>query len=259
MAFASGNIVASQREILGLGVCDLGWAESFSLAEEVATMPFGQNVIAFLDAKNANRLTWDAEYRAVLERQIVMPEGSGIDMASRMLHGKRFPARFTGTAFVPALLTYLARPMRVALIGGTSETLKQVAGELQRHAPWHAILPIADGAFDREESDAVMDRVRAARADILVVSMGSPAQEKWIDRHAGAGDARLVLSVRGLFDALADGSWRPEAAGRHGLAARLALKPDFAAPLLLCHALRHKLARPKPAHGPAATAKAGSI
>jgi hypothetical protein len=48
MNLVSGNITASQRDILGLPVCDLGWAEAFAFAEEVATMPFGQSVIAFI-------------------------------------------------------------------------------------------------------------------------------------------------------------------------------------------------------------------
>jgi UDP-N-acetyl-D-mannosaminuronic acid transferase (WecB/TagA/CpsF family) len=44
--------------------------------------------------------------------------------------------------------------------------------------------------------------VRAAEADILLVAMDEPAQEKWIDRHVGPGHARLVLSAGGLFETL---------------------------------------------------------
>ena len=260
MAFVSGNIVASQRNILGLPVCDLGWADTFAFAEEVASMPFGQSVIAFLTAENGNRMMRDADYRAVLERQIVLPDGAGMDLASRLFHGRSFPANLSGTAFVPALLTYLVRPMRVALIGGDEAMLMQAAEALRRHAPWHEILPIADGAFDPAQSDSVMERVRAARADILLVSMGSPAQEKWIDRHVGPGHARLVISVGGLFEALADETYRVplDARKRRFDALRELLfgEPGLANPRFLCHVARHRLSgrhRMYPA-----TAKAGA-
>ena len=264
MAFVSGTIIASQRDILGLPVCDLGWADTFAFVEEVATMPFGQSVIAFLTAQNGNRMMRDADYRAVLERQIVLPDGEGIDLASWLVHGRSFPASLSGTAFVPALLTYLTRPMRVALIGGEGALLAEAAEALRRHAPWHEIVPIADGAFGSGEAtaDAVMERVRAAKVDILIVSMGSPAQEKWIDRHVGPGHARLVLSVGGLFEALAGETHRVTLGARQrrfgGLRRLLFGEPGFANARFLCHVLRHKLSGKRPMPALAATAKAGA-
>ncbi len=260
MAFVSGNIIASQRDILGLPVCDLGWADAFAFAEEVATLPFGQSVIAFLDAANGNRMMRDPEYRAVLRRQIVLPEGEGVDLASRLLHGRSFPASLSGAAFVPALLTYLSRPMRVALIGGDRVSLARAAEALRGHAPWHVMIPITDGGFDAAQSDEIMERVRAAKADILIVAMGSPAQEKWIDRHVGPGHARLVLSAGGLFEALAGGVRRVPVAGRKrrlDWLRRFLRRPNLADPLFLQHVLRYKLTG-MAARGPAATAKAGS-
>ena len=49
--FSGNTISASQRDILGIPVCDLGWADAFAFAEQVACMPFGQTVIAFLNAR----------------------------------------------------------------------------------------------------------------------------------------------------------------------------------------------------------------
>jgi exopolysaccharide biosynthesis WecB/TagA/CpsF family protein len=257
----SGNIVTSQRDILGLPVYDLGWAEAFAFAEEVATMPFGQSVIAFLNASNASLMMQDPDYRAVLKRQVVLPEGQGLDLASIALHGRRFPTHMTGTDFVPALLTYICRPMRVALIGGQSAALMRVAEGLRRHTPWHEFVPIADGTFDRSDSDAVMERVREANVDILLVSMGSPAQEKWIDRHVGPGHARLVLSVGGLFDAVAEAQQRSLAS--HGKPRRLGvhrLARGLANPLFLFHVLRYRLSGMKvEQRGSTRMAKAGSL
>ena len=262
MNLVSGAPVAAQRDILGLPVCELSWADAFAFAEEVATMPFGQTVIAFINANNANLMMRDPEYRAILERQVVFPDGHGVDIASMVFHGRKFPANLTSIAFVPALLTYIAKPMRVALIGAQSETLVRAADTLRQHTPSHEFLPIADGHFDQGQSDAIMERVREANGDILLVSMGSPAQEKWIDRHVGPGHARLVLSVRGLFATLTAGVPRaPVGVRRRRLAglSRFMRAPNLAAPLFLYHILRYRLSSVSATRGSAATAKAGSL
>lgn len=262
MAFVSGNIIASQRDILGLPACDLGWADAFALAEEIATMPFGQSVIAFLDTENGNRMMRDAEYRAVLQRQAVLPGGDGVDIASRLLHGRSFPANLDSAFFVPALLTYLSRPMRIALVGGDPVTLVQAAETLRRHAPWHDILPIAERAIDGTPPDQIMERVRVANADILIVALEDPAQEIWIDRHVGPGDARLVLSARGLFGTLTGGVRQapiPARKRRFDSLSRFLHAPNLAGPLFLYHVLRYRLVGPFAARNPASTVKAGSL
>jgi exopolysaccharide biosynthesis WecB/TagA/CpsF family protein len=252
MNLMSGNpIAASQRDILGMPVCDLDWADAFAFAEEVASMPFGQTVIAFINANNANLMMRDPEYRAVLERQVVFPDGHGVDIASMIFHGGKFPANLNGTDFVPALLTYIGKPKRVAMIGTRHSTLHRAAENFRKHAPWHEFIPIADGFFDWSNSDEIMERVRAANADILLVAMGSPMQEKWIDRYVGPGHARLVLSVGALFDFVAGEYQRaPHAIRRLRLEwlFRLIQEPSrlwkryvIGNPVFLYHVFRYKL------------------
>ncbi len=202
--FSAQTTVPSQRTILGMQICDLTWAEAYAFADDVASMPFGQTVISFLNANNANLMLKDAEYRSVLERQLVFPDGHGIDIASFIFHGRTFPANLNGTDFVPGLLTYMSKPKRIALIGARADVLARAARNFQKHTPWHEFIPVADGYFDPETSDEVMEKVRQCRPDILLVAMGSPKQEKWIDRHVGPGHARLVLSVGALFDFAAE-------------------------------------------------------
>jgi exopolysaccharide biosynthesis WecB/TagA/CpsF family protein len=151
--------------------------------------------------------------------------------------------------------------MRIALIGGRHSALMQAAENLSRHTPWHVFLPIADGCFDPSDSDAVMERVREANADILLVAMGSPAQEKWIDRHVGPGHARLVLSVGGLFDAVSEETYRaPARRDKLRLTWLYRQAREAANPRFLYHVLRYKLSgMAVPRRGAAGMAKAGSL
>ena len=65
--FPGTSIIASQRMILDMPVCDFGWADAFAFADEIASLPIGQTVISFLNANNANLMMRDPEYRAALK------------------------------------------------------------------------------------------------------------------------------------------------------------------------------------------------
>lgn len=254
--FPGTSIVASQRMILDLPVCDFGWADAFAFADEVAALPIGQTVISFLNAHNANLMMHDPEYRAVLGRHIVLPDGHGVDLASWLFHGKTFPANLNGTDFVPALMTYMTAPKRIAMVGARPEVLKRAAENFQKHAPWHKFIAVSDGFFDPAQSDEVMAKVRAVKPDILLIAMGSPKQEKWIDRHVGPGHARLVISVGALFDFMADEVPRASPTVRrfrlewlHRLVQeprRLWRRYLLGNPLFIYYILRHKLGGREP-------------
>src|SRR6185295_17459653 len=46
--------------------------------------------------------------------------------------------------------------------------------------------------------------IKASGADLLLVAMGNPAQEFWIERHLAATGCRLGIAVGALFDFLAE-------------------------------------------------------
>jgi exopolysaccharide biosynthesis WecB/TagA/CpsF family protein len=193
----------SHREVFGLPVCDLDWSEAFSFVSALADMPLGQTVISFLNAHNANIMLKDPGYRQALDRHLVLPDGVGVDFASFAMFGKMFPANLNGTDFVPALLTYMTKPKRVGLIGAKPQTLAKARRNLEQHAPWHEFIAVHDGYFKDEDSHAIAAEIERHKLDILLVAMGTPRQEKWIDKHIRPEHARLVIGVGALFDFVA--------------------------------------------------------
>ena len=196
-------VFSSQREVFGLPVCDLDWSEALSFVSSLADMPLGQTVVSFLNAHNANVMLSDGDYRQALGRHLVMPDGIGVDVASLATFGRMFPANLNGTDFVPALLTYMSTPKRVGLIGARPGTLERARDNLASHAPWHEFIALHDGYFAEEQSAAIVEDIRLKKLDILLVAMGTPRQEKWIDRHIRPEHARLVIGVGALFDFVA--------------------------------------------------------
>jgi exopolysaccharide biosynthesis WecB/TagA/CpsF family protein len=114
--------------------------------------------------------------------------------------GSFFPANLNGTDLVPAWLTYMEEPKRIGLIGAKPEVLRAAAQMFRLHTPWHNFIEIADGYTQDTKTGEVLQSVAALNLDILIIAMGSPLQEIWIDTHVKPEHARLVLSVGALFD-----------------------------------------------------------
>lgn len=196
-------LFSSRREIFGVQVCDLNWPEIFGFVAELSRMPVGQTVISFMNANNANLMLEDRDYREVVSRHLVLPDGYGVDLASMVFHGRRFPANLNGTDFVPALMTYISTPMRIGLIGARPDVLEKATLHLKAHAPWHEFIAVSDGYILPDRVDEVMANAESHKLDIMLIAMGTPRQEKWIDEHVRPEHARLVVGVGALFDFLA--------------------------------------------------------
>lgn len=197
---ANFAVLASRRMIFDLPVCDLDWEDALTFINELASLPVGQTVISFVNAHNMLMMLRDRDYREVLMRNLVLPDGIGLDIASRIAHGSPFPANLNGTDFVPALLTYMEQPKRVGLVGGRRDIVEKAAENFRKHAPWHEFVVVADGFFGKSGNDLVVEEIGRRKLDVLIVGMGTPLQEKWVAENIDAQHARLVLTVGALFD-----------------------------------------------------------
>lgn len=158
--------------------------------------------VAFLNAHCFNLSVEDPDYRRALADFLVLPDGIGIDVASRLLYGEAFPENLNGTDFVPFLLRSLGRPVRVALLGSKPGVVEAAGERLAAAIPRHSFLPVSHGFFaEGTETDEVLCRLRAAKADIVLVALGVPRQELFIARYLGAaGDPTLAIGVGAFLD-----------------------------------------------------------
>lgn len=194
------GLLASRRAILDVPVCDLDWDSALAFANGLANLPSGQTIIAFLNAHNANLMMKFEDYHELLQDQLVLPDGFGLDIASLLLHGEAFPANLNGTDFIPALMTYMDRRKRIGMIGASPAVLESARKEFQRRCPWHEFIAVSDGYLDHEKSLAVARELDDLHLDVLVVCMGTPRQERWVAQYLRPNHARLVLTGGALFD-----------------------------------------------------------
>lgn len=141
--------------------------------------------------------------RVFAAADLVTADGVGIVWAARRL-GQPLPGRVTGVDLVGALLEKGARAgWRFFFLGAAPGVAEEAA---RRAAEGHPGLQVAGthhGYFSSEEADRVARIVAASAPDVLLVALGSPAQEEFIARYRERLGAAVALGVGGTLDVLA--------------------------------------------------------
>nr|WP_243613379.1 WecB/TagA/CpsF family glycosyltransferase [Shimia aestuarii] len=164
----------------------------------------GRRSVFFLNAHCANIRAEDPAYAAAMARaDLVLPDGIGVELAARM-QGEQIAENLNGTDFTPRLLRQAAEwGLSVFLLGGKPGTARAAAARLCLDIPGLQVAGTRDGYGDVARPLDVIEEINASGADIVLVAMGVPRQELWIDAHRQLIDAPLVLGVGALFDFLA--------------------------------------------------------
>ncbi len=161
----------------------------------------------------------DEPFRAAInEAALVVPDGMGVVWATRYL-GRPAPERVTGTDMLPALAERCAaRGYRLYLLGAAPGVVEEAAERLRQRFPGLQIAGTYAGSPAPAEEDAIIERLAEARADVLCVAYGAPAQELWIRRNLARLPAAVAMGVGGAYDFISGRKPRaPRAMQRLGL------------------------------------------
>lgn len=126
-------------------------------------------------------------FRRILnEADLALPDGIGLHLGSR-LTGQRLRQRVPGVDFVDALLGLAAAERKsVFLFGGAPATADLAASQLAKDHPTLKIVGVESGyrgPWQKLHDQRVIEKIHLAKPDILLVALGFPKQELWIDQH----------------------------------------------------------------------------
>jgi N-acetylglucosaminyldiphosphoundecaprenol N-acetyl-beta-D-mannosaminyltransferase len=179
----------------------------------------------------------DTEYADVLRSaDLALPDGTGVAIVQTLRNG-RSVRRWPGVEIAALLLRLAAeRGETVAFVGGTPEVAERSAARW-RALPGLKVVTAGAGATIGEDGlarpadgeDEIVEAIRSASPTIVLVGLGAPKQERWIERHADDfPSVRIMIGVGGAFDMWAGSKRRaPRAFRTLGLEWlwRLALEP----------------------------------
>ena len=123
--------------------------------------------------------------RALHAASMIVPDGIGIVIASRLLNGN-INNRVTGFDVFHGVSCSLNKGAgyRVFFLGSTEETLSKITERYSNDFPNIEIAgtfsPSFTHSFSDEENDAMIEAINLAEPDVLWVGMTAPKQELWL-------------------------------------------------------------------------------
>ena len=161
----------------------------------------GRSTVAFLNAHCVNLAVKDPTYAWALKRaSSVLPDGSGMQIAARM-SGTHFVENLNGTDLFPQIMQRAAaKGYSVYLFGSQPGVADAAAAKAASLTPGLQIAGTHAGFFTDAEETAIIDKINASGADVVLVALGVPRQDVWIARNRHRLLARVVFGVGAQFD-----------------------------------------------------------
>lgn len=185
-------------QLLGVHINILRWADILNIVGW--HISDGQQItLSYANAHTLNLAVEDAAIKNLLNRSdITYCDGNGVRWAAQY-HGINIPERHTGADWIWKLgQAASAQDWSVYWLGNPPGMTEYASQRLKRHFPNLRIHH--DHGYHKKtgsENTAVLERIRKAQPDILLVGMGTPTQESWIHQNKDALSMVPVLWALG--------------------------------------------------------------
>jgi N-acetylglucosaminyldiphosphoundecaprenol N-acetyl-beta-D-mannosaminyltransferase len=143
---------------------------------------------------------------AYADAALVLADGMPLVAASR-LFGRPLPERVAGSDLVPQIFQAANRPLRVFLLGAAPGVAGIAGKRIEQQWPAVRVVgtysPPLGFEDDRAETQRILSAVAAAAPDLLVVGLGAPKQELWVNRYHQLLAAKVAICAGATIDFLA--------------------------------------------------------
>ena len=171
-------------DVLGVEFDDMDIVEAVELAmgvmeERRCAYAVTPNPEIVLECRKNRKLA-----AAVRAADMVLPDGVGVIYASRIL-GTPIKNRLPGIDFASALMARMSECGKKVFLLGAKSGVAELAGErLSERYPGLDICGVNDGYFEEEDNELVLEKINAQSPDLVLVCLGAPKQEIWMNNNA---------------------------------------------------------------------------
>lgn len=141
--------------------------------------------------------------KALLTSEYLMPDGSGIVLAKKILQGKRIK-KIAGADIHDFLLQKAnENGWKVFYLGASESTLELIKNRALKEYPNIKLSnysPPYKPEFSEEDTAKMIQQVNDFKPDVLFVGMTAPKQEKWVYENRDQLEATTITSIGAVFD-----------------------------------------------------------
>jgi N-acetylglucosaminyldiphosphoundecaprenol N-acetyl-beta-D-mannosaminyltransferase len=159
--------------------------------------------VMYANAHVLNQSAENAALRGALESaDLVYCDGYGVRLAAKALE-RPVPHRMTGADWIWGLAALCEQTGEsIYLLGSEPAVARQAAARLSETYPGLDVVGTHHGYFEpgTAHDDRVVEDINARRPSIVLVGMGTPKQELWVQHNAERLDVDVLWTVGALFD-----------------------------------------------------------
>ena len=187
--------------VLGVGFDNVTMAEATARGRELLAAE-GAHYVVTPNPEIVEACRADAEAMAAVNgANLVLPDGIGVIYGAKMLKTP-LKERVPGIEFGTAMIEYCAKSGKsVYLLGAKPGVAEQAAENLKQRFAGLTVAGTADGYFKDDAKAA--EAIRASGADLALICLGAPKQEKFMAKYGEATGAKLLLGLGGSLDVFA--------------------------------------------------------
>ena len=146
----------------------------------------------------------DPAYRQALDHSFMtLPDGKPLYWVARA-RGLQDVGHVPGPDFMPEFIEHSRElGLRHYFFGSTPEVLDALTTTLRQHYPDIRIVGSHSPPFralSKEENRQLVDKINAARPDIIWIGLGAPKQELWMNKHWRSLRPAVLMGVGAAFD-----------------------------------------------------------
>jgi N-acetylglucosaminyldiphosphoundecaprenol N-acetyl-beta-D-mannosaminyltransferase len=138
---------------------------------------------------------------AILNSDYILNDGIGVKIAG-ILNKIRFPENLNGTDLIPKIIEFAHKNhKRIYLLGSTDSIIKKTQINLENKYSGIKIVGIHNGFFTEKEEAGIVNEINTLKTDLLIVGMGVPRQELFVNRNIGMlTNVKLCISGGAIID-----------------------------------------------------------
>lgn len=136
--------------------------------------------------------------QAIHNAELVIPDGAGVVLYLKLIGQSR--KRQPGIELAQNLISQLSPQETVFCYGGKPEVIQQAARNLRQQYPQLNLSGVYHGYLSDNEHQQLLQELDQKQPAVILVGLGVPRQELWIQRHRHHCPQAIWIGVGGSFD-----------------------------------------------------------